>query len=120
MAETLVVQELIPVHVSKVDRSFAKGGVYFLLHRDEVVYVGQSGSILRRVGEHLSDRQKRFDSVAFISCEPLNRLWLEDLYIKHFQPRYNRPDKAMLKRERKARRRQRHRSRSRKARAEAA
>lgn len=81
--------DLKPVHLSKMDRSFSKSGVYVLFDRGKAVYVGQSANVLRRVGEHISDRRKRFCSVAFVPCTTLNRLWFESHYITHFKPIYN-------------------------------
>jgi hypothetical protein len=92
MADLLRPVDLQPVPVSRVDASFRHSGVYFLFHAGEVVYVGQSNSVLRRIGEHMSDCRKAFDSVAFIACQALNRLWLEAQYIERFRPRYNQPE----------------------------
>lgn len=69
------------------DRRFP--AVYFLYHRGEVVYVGQSRTLKLRIDQHLSDMAKMFDAVAFIPC-PFNRLnQLEAHYIKHLAPKYN-------------------------------
>lgn len=86
---TLVIQDLVPIPLSLVDIGFSQSGVYFLFRGDVVVYVGQSSNVLTRIGEHISDRFKLFDGVAFIKCDCLNRLWLEKLYIDHFKPEYN-------------------------------
>jgi excinuclease UvrABC nuclease subunit len=89
MADLIIPEDLVPVHVSKLTKDHQKSGVYLLYAGAEVVYVGQSGSMLRRVGEHISDRMKAFDSVAFVPCLATNRLWLERLYISHFKPKHN-------------------------------
>ncbi len=53
-------------------------GVYFLINKKQVVYVGQSTNVYARIVAHTD---KEFDSFAFISCDPdqLNRI--ESLYI---------------------------------------
>lgn len=104
MAE-IVPEELHPVHVSRLDRSFDNSGVYFLFSDEEVVYVGQSNCVLRRIGEHMSDCLKVFDGVAMLPCLDLNRLWLEEQYIKLYRPRYNGLSKAESRRIRGHRRR---------------
>ena len=62
-------------------------GVYFLIHQDRVIYVGQSVAILARIEAHRID--KTFDRVAYIPCakELLNAL--ESLYIHTLRPRLN-------------------------------
>lgn len=89
MVDVRVPANLERVPLSRVDRKLAKSGVYLLFDNDAVVYVGQSCSVLRRIGEHLSDRTKVFDSVALVPCSTDSRLWLERLYIERLRPRYN-------------------------------
>lgn len=104
----LVPAELTTIAVADIDESFDCSAVYFLFDGPTVVYVGQTWSALKRIGEHLSDGRKRFDRVAFLPCEQTNRLWLEALYIDHFKPRYNAKDlawKPLGKRARRSRRR---------------
>lgn len=86
-------------------------GVYCLLRRGEVVYVGKSKSVLHRVSQHRAKRDGpeksrarqrlwasagdatafdiRFDDVWVLFCElrDLERLELE--YIDRFKPRWN-------------------------------
>lgn len=69
------------------DRRFC--AVYFLYHRGDVVYVGQSRTLKSRIDEHLSQGVKVFDSVAFIRCG-FNRLTeIESYYIRELAPKYN-------------------------------
>lgn len=60
-------------------------GVYFLLHEEEVVYVGQSTSPGSRIAQHTKD--KIFDRVLLIPTNDLDNV--EAKYIKKFQPKYN-------------------------------
>ena len=64
-------------------------GVYFLIEKDEIVYVGQSVNVFARVSHHYQDGEKVFDSFCYISCEKEELNILESLYILIFQPRCN-------------------------------
>ena len=65
-------------------------GVYFLIHDEEIVYVGQSSNLLARVESHkVGADRKVFNKVAFIEAP---RPWLdtvEAFYIQRFDPPYN-------------------------------
>lgn len=63
-------------------------GVYFLIKDDEVVYVGQSTEILRRIGAHKKDG-KDFDSFAFIECGKADLNRIETKYITALVPELN-------------------------------
>lgn len=63
-----------------------KSIVYFLLEKDEVVYVGQSKTGLERPYSH---RDKSFDSVAYIECKEEDLDKLESFYIRKYRPQYN-------------------------------
>ena len=61
-------------------------GIYFLILRGRVVYVGQSVSALNRIATH---REKYFDSYAFLPCKPEDLDRIESLYIHVLQPAQN-------------------------------
>ena len=61
-------------------------GVYFLYKKDEVVYVGQSVDIERRITEH---PDKKFDSFKYIECNVDELDSLEERCIKEIKPKYN-------------------------------
>lgn len=63
-------------------------GIYFLIKANEVVYVGQSVDVFKRLSRHKSDG-KDFDSFAFIQCEKHLLNDLESLYISAFVPFMN-------------------------------
>jgi hypothetical protein len=69
-------------------RSFIKCGVYFLLHGERIVYVGQSVNVLARLAQHMKD--KEFDSFALIECGSDELDELEGFYIRLLQPALNR------------------------------
>lgn len=61
--------------------------VYFLVLREEVVYVGQSVNLLSRLATHQFD--KLFDRVFFINVPAESILEIEAALIKKFKPKYN-------------------------------
>jgi hypothetical protein len=63
-------------------------GVYFLINDCEVVYVGQSVCIQRRISEHLLNGVE-FDSLNFIEVERQSLHRVERRYIHQLQPRLN-------------------------------
>jgi hypothetical protein len=64
-------------------------GIYFLIHRDEIVYVGQSKTdVLSRISRHKREG-KVFDQYTFMQCKPEKIDELEALYIDAFFPRNN-------------------------------
>lgn len=63
-------------------------GIYFLLKDKEIVYVGQSIDIDRRIKDH-SYNGKDFDSFEYIECDKSDLTRLETLYIVKFQPMLN-------------------------------
>ena len=64
-------------------------GIYCLLHGDEIVYIGQSNSVIRRIGWHLGDNKKIFNQFSYIALES-RRDDLEAELIERFKPKYNR------------------------------
>ena len=63
-------------------------GIYFLLNDDEIVYVGQSENIYKRIGSHL--QTKDFNSWNFIEVKEADLSELEAFYILTLKPFYNR------------------------------
>jgi len=64
-------------------------GVYFLLDRGNVVYVGQSRDVFMRVRRHYADPAKPFDSWAYLECDIADLAERERVYIEMFQPYLN-------------------------------
>ena len=62
-------------------------GIYFLILKKKIVYVGQSINIYKRLDRHKG--KKEFDSVTFIDCHPDDLTRLEAAYIAKFQPPLN-------------------------------
>jgi len=63
-------------------------GVYFLLLGDEIVYVGKSANVHKRIHEHA--RAFKFDAVAIEPCEPFEASMIEVVYLAKFRPINNR------------------------------
>lgn len=83
-----------------VGRSFSWGGlcgVYFLFLQKQVVYVGQSINIFRRLGQHAEKGAIQFDAVSWIECgrEELGRL--ERAYIHLFNPPLNKKVDGLIR-----------------------
>lgn len=79
---------------------FSQSGVYFLHLEGRVVYVGQAKNVWQRLGQHMADGQKRFDSVSFIPCSLARLDKTERRFIQKFLPDENRcPLSKRLRRE---------------------
>ena len=69
-------------------------GVYFLFDGKDIVYVGQSADIFRRIYEHSSGRakgeKKKFDTWEYIEIpDEAERFRAENLLILALRPKYN-------------------------------
>ena len=77
--------------VSKLQQT---SGVYFLLQRRfddyELVYVGASKNVYKRIGRHLTEGKKEFNEVRFYPCE--NPFYTEKRLLRVLTPtpKYNR------------------------------
>lgn len=67
----------------------AISGVYVLFNGDEVVYVGQTRCIPARIGTHINEGCKIFDSYTVIKVPPELRILRERQLIATFRPKYN-------------------------------
>lgn len=61
-------------------------GIYFLIEENEIVYVGQSNDINKRVGTHCSEKIKRFSKYSYVECD---NSALDQLELLKFKPIYN-------------------------------
>ena len=62
--------------------------IYFLLAGTEIVYVGKTINVTKRLGRHLDDG-KQFDAYSVVECSKRDLERLEMAYISAFKPRYN-------------------------------
>lgn len=77
---------LIPMGLESI-KTVPFSGVYFLCHKGEVVYVGQSVNVLSRVGQHFG--HKTFDSVFFVRIPKTDLDFVEGTFIRTLEPKYN-------------------------------
>jgi hypothetical protein len=61
-------------------------GIYFLIHKNKIVYIGQSVNVYFRISSHSG---KQFDSFTAIPCPKEHLNVLESLYINMFDPPLN-------------------------------
>lgn len=73
--------------LKRLPSSCYTSAIYFLLSKGEVVYVGQSIGVARRIASHFGE--KLFDDVVYYEC-PRDELDIhEAALIRHFRPVYN-------------------------------
>lgn len=65
-----------------------QSGIYFLIKNFEIIYVGQSKNVLKRVMAHRMEG-KSFDAFNFIPCPPEDLDAVESDYIAAFMPTMN-------------------------------
>lgn len=82
MSELLTRNEILTI-VNNVSK---QRGIYFLIYLGEIVYIGQSENIFKRIAEHM--KSKEFDGYAFEETnDNLNELEVD--YILKLQPKLN-------------------------------
>jgi excinuclease UvrABC nuclease subunit len=68
-------------------------GIYFLIYKNEVVYVGASIHVFRRIsthkGKNLDRIKKEFDHYCYLKCKEEELLYLEKVFIDFYKPLYN-------------------------------
>lgn len=77
--------------ISKKKKIVSSGCIYALIHKDEVVYIGQTYSIMGRLNVHINSK-KVFDHYAVIEWIDSGQDYLdkrEAEYIKELKPKYN-------------------------------
>ena len=68
--------------------------VYCLIHKNKVIYIGQSTNVIGRIKQHIKESTKEFDSWNVVKKVPYGvtaeeLLDYEKYYIKLFSPKYN-------------------------------
>lgn len=64
-------------------------GIYLLMWRREVVYVGQSADVHYRIGQHRRQSPFKWDAIAYVAAEKHDLSRLEAFFIARFNPRLN-------------------------------
>jgi hypothetical protein len=70
-----------------------RSAVYILLLEGEVVYVGESQNVYTRLGNHIKDKGKRFDTIRILPCLEHRRHYWEAVLIYKYQPLFNKKGK---------------------------
>ena len=69
-----------------------KQGVYALFDGEELVYIGQSNNLYYRIGQHINDNTKVFDSFEVFELPTYNKADIDDIeitLISWFNPKFN-------------------------------
>ena len=80
----LLREDEIVIHATPIENSC---GIYFLVDKKKIVYVGQSTNVFSRIVAHT--QIKTFDSYVFMPCEKEMLDKLESLYIHFLSPPLN-------------------------------
>src|SRR5690606_423203 len=79
-----IIEQSINLYVPNVS------GVYFLIHKERIVYVGKSNDFFKRLKHHRSNLQMKFDRYSILECEcEETMLEMETKYIRKLMPIYN-------------------------------
>lgn len=63
-----------------------QSGIYFLIYKKEIVYIGKTKNISHRLAGHGS---KNYEEYRFIPCEEVYLDAYEKRWIEKFKPKYN-------------------------------
>lgn len=93
-ARKRVARRVSELSADAIDDGFDPRGffVYVLSYRDEIMYVGQSRNILSRLGQHMTNRERRHkvDHIALFRCKNERAMTeLEDHLIADNRPPWN-------------------------------
>lgn len=66
-----------------------ESAVYILILEGVVVYVGESKNPYSRLGAHVKDTKKRFDTIRILPCAEHRRKYWEAVLIDRYQPLFN-------------------------------
>ena len=75
--------------IKTLENSRVLCGVYFFFILDELVYVGQSTNIRKRIAAHQLENKINFDSVFYIEVDEDKLIQVEKGYIVKYDPKYN-------------------------------
>lgn len=82
-------EDINPQDLEKIEIPIYRG-IYFLYRNDEIVYIGKSKDISRRIHEHLVRKEKEFDSYKFFKVGgTVNLDEIETHFIRKYRPIYN-------------------------------
>ena len=76
----------------KLDHYYPVEGVYFLIFKNEIAYIGKSKHIQKRIGQHIQAGLIQFDDVFYEKFCRFEWNTLDDMeehWIKRYNPKYN-------------------------------
>jgi hypothetical protein len=71
----------------KISLSQSEYVIYFLFNNEELIYIGQTRNLLKRISVH--KRTKVFDKISIVETDYKDVMCLEQGYIKKYKPIYN-------------------------------
>lgn len=81
---------VLPIEEIRALDQRADCGLYFLFMDGALQYVGQSHRIAARIKRHRELREVAFDEWHVLRCEVIDLDLAEALYVRHYQPPFNR------------------------------
>ena len=75
--------------IKSVPHTMLKSGIYFLLDKGKVTYVGQSVNLIQRLGAWALSRAIDFNKIQYINVEKDNLNEIEEAFIRFFRPKHN-------------------------------
>ena len=82
--------------INQTSEFLRSSGVYKLLLGNEIVYVGQSVDIGKRIRTHAHEKIIDFDLFSVVECGEEEMILIETALIQKYNPIYNRVDKYVL------------------------
>lgn len=86
------IEEIISIKISVPEKHITRPekieGVYFLFYKNEIIYIGKSINIYKRIYAHKM-KGVCFDSFSFLKIEIEHLLTMEREYIKKYKPKNN-------------------------------
>lgn len=71
---------------------FFKPAVYALMRQNRVVYIGETGCLMKRISDHFQEKKKEFDGFKILrhhAKKTQERKYYEELFIRKYKPFYN-------------------------------
>lgn len=84
--------DIIIANISRIDLDFLDRicGVYFLMHGNEIKYIGQTIDIFSRIRSHHKEKRGKFDGVMFLEVADASNLdFIEKTLIGFYKPQLN-------------------------------
>jgi len=82
---------IIPLKSFSIEEAFFKPCIYYLMAGENIVYIGETESLMGRLSDHIKENKKVFDKIQFVwfNGSRAERLQKEKEEIKFHKPHYN-------------------------------